>query len=270
MSRFKAAAIHFAISFVIFLVLLYFILVQWYPEPLFSTDGGWRVIQIIVGVDLILGPLLTLIVFKAGKPGLKFDLSMIALVQTLALGWGVLTTYNERPAAIIYTLDFFTPVPAYQLEEQGVTSKELKKYGDGSPTFIYSDIPKDKISQAIFKSIKKGKPLYLLSEYYKPLTTELSSEFKNSSMKLEKYVENKPKLKKLYKKSLLSIASTNISYLALHSREKWVTAIFDLDTMKIIDTIDIEPSAYTYAQELKVIDDKGVTRTIKGSKSNKN
>ena len=55
MSRFKAFSIHFAISFVIFLILLYFILVQWYPQPLFSTDGGWRVIRIIVGVDLVLG-----------------------------------------------------------------------------------------------------------------------------------------------------------------------------------------------------------------------
>ncbi|MCW9032447.1 MAG: hypothetical protein OQK58_13220, partial [Gammaproteobacteria bacterium] len=81
MSRFKAFSIHFAISFVIFLILLYFILVQWYPQPLFSTDGGWRVIRIIVGVDLIIGPFLTLIVFKSGKPGLKFDLAMIALVQ---------------------------------------------------------------------------------------------------------------------------------------------------------------------------------------------
>lgn len=85
MSRFKAFSIHFAISFAIFLILLYFILFQWYPQPLFSTDGGWRIIRIIVGVDLVLGPLLTLIVFKAGKPGLKFDLTIIAFLQITAL-----------------------------------------------------------------------------------------------------------------------------------------------------------------------------------------
>ena len=252
MSRFKAFSIHFAISFLIFLILLYFILVQWYPEPLFSSDGGWRVIRIIVGVDLILGPFLTLIVFKAGKPGLKFDLTMIALVQTLALSWGVWTTYHERPAAIIYTLDYFTPVPAYQLAEQGITAKKLREFGDSWPIIIYSDITKEKQQEALFKSLKSGIPLYLLSEYYTKFSKEHASVLKTNSMNLEKYVKDKPKLKKVYQHALLtSTAKTNISYLALHSREKWVTTIFDLDSMRIIDTINIEPSAYTYAQKVK-------------------
>ncbi len=251
MSRFKAFAIHFAISFVIFLIILYFILVQWYPEPLFSTDGGWRVIRIIVGVDLILGPVLTLIVFKSGKKGLKFDLSMIALVQFLALSWGVWTTYIERPAAIIYTLDFFTPVPAYQLAEQGITAKELKKFGDTWPIIIYSDIPKEKQQEALYKAMRAGKPLYLLTEYYTKFSKEQAPVLKENSMNLEKYVGKRPELKKLYQHALTKTAKTNISYLALHSREKWVTVIFDLDEMRIIDTIDIEPSAYTYAQKIK-------------------
>ena len=253
MSRFKAFAIHFSISFLIFLVLLYFILIQWYPEPLFSTDGGWRVIRIIAGVDLMIGPLLTLIVFKSGKPGLKFDLAMIALVQVLALSWGVWNTYNERPAAIIYTLDFFTPVPAYQLAEQGITTKKLKEFGDTWPILIYSDIPKEKQQEALYKSMRQRKPLYLLTEYYTKFSKKQAPVLKENSMNLEKYVEDKPKLKKVYQHALFtSSAKTNISYLALHSREKWVTVIFDLDEMRIIDMIDIEPSAYMFAQKIKI------------------
>jgi len=252
MSRFKAFAIHFAISFIIFLILLYFILVQWYPEPLFSTDGGWHVIRIIIGVDLILGPLLTLIVFKSGKPGLKFDLTMIALVQVVALSWGVWTTYNERPAAIIYTIDFFTPVPAYQLAEQGMTANKLKQFGDSWPILIYIDVPKEKLSEILSEAMHAGKPLYLLTEKYKKFGKEQALVLKENSMNLEKYVADKPELKKLYQHSLVTgTAKTNISYLALHSREKWVTVIFDLDEMRIIDTLDIEPSAYMFAQKIK-------------------
>ena len=252
MSRFKAFAIHFGISLIIFAILLYFILVQWYPEPLFSTDGGWRVIRIIVGIDLILGPLLTLIVFKSGKKGLKFDLTMIALFQFLALTWGVWNTYNERPAALIYTLDFFTPVPAYQLAEQGMTEDKLKQFGDSWPIFVYIDIPKDQISQVISESIQAGKPLYLLTERYKKFTKEQAPVLKENSMNIAKYVETRPKLNKIYQHKLLTgTAKTNIAYLALHGREKWVTAIFDLDEMKIIDTMDIEPSKYIFAQKIK-------------------
>ena len=251
-SRLTAFLIHFSISLVIFFILLYFILVQWYPQPLFSTDGGWHVIRIIAGVDLVLGPMLTLIIFKPGKPGLKFDLIMIALVQTLALSWGIWNTYNERPAAVIYTIDFFTPVPAYQLAEHGITNKKLKEFGDSWPIVIYSDIPKEKKFEVIAQSMRAGKPIYLLSEYYTKFSKEQADILKESSMNLEKYVEDKPELKKRYQHALLtSTAKTNVSYLALHSREKWVTVIFDLDSMKIIDTIDIEPSAYMFAQKIK-------------------
>lgn len=252
MNRFRAFAIHFSISFAIFLILLYFILVQWYPEPLFSTDGGWRVIRIITGVDLILGPLLTLIVFKAGKPGLKFDLSMIALVQICALTWGVWTTYNERPAAVIYTLDFFTPVPAHQLAEHGITSKDLKKFGTDWPILIYIDIPEEKKSEVLATAMSQGKPLYLFTEYYSKFGKEQAKVLKQNSMDIEKYVDDKPELKRMFQKAVLANPTkTNISYLALHSREKWVTTIFDLDEMRIIDTMNIDPTKYTYTKKVK-------------------
>ena len=71
MSRFSAFAIHLLISFVIFIAITYLVVFKWYPDIFFDTDGGWRGMRIIIAVDLVLGPLLTLVVFKAGKPGLK-------------------------------------------------------------------------------------------------------------------------------------------------------------------------------------------------------
>jgi hypothetical protein len=84
-SRYEASFYHFLISFVVFVVLAYFVLFRWYPEFFYTIDGGWEGMRIIIGVDLILGPLLTLVVFKAGKPGLKFDLSMIAIIHSVCL-----------------------------------------------------------------------------------------------------------------------------------------------------------------------------------------
>ena len=57
---------------------------SWYPEPTFGIVGVLPIMLLLIGVDLILGPLLTLIVYKHGKPGLKFDLSVIALVQVVS------------------------------------------------------------------------------------------------------------------------------------------------------------------------------------------
>ena len=265
MTRKNAFLLHFAISFLIFLVLLYFILVEWYPQPLFSTDGGWRVIRIIIGVDLILGPVLTLILFKPGKPGLKFDMSMIVLLQTLALSWGIWTSYHERPVALIYTLDHFTPVPFYQLKEAGYTTDKLKQFGNSRPVMIYSHIPEEQEGKYLIQSVKEAKPLYLFTELYSSIDIDQLDVFKKNAMQLEKYVQDKPELEKIYRRALLTLESAKINFifLALHSREEWVTAVFDLDSMRIIDTIDIEPSAYSYSKELKVTDKEGKIRTIK-------
>ena len=256
-TRLKAAAIHFGISFLIFLVLLYFILLHWYPQPLFNTDGGWRVIQIIVGVDLVLGPLLTLIVFKPGKPGLKLDMTLIAITQALALSWGVYTTYNERPAAVVFTVDAFTPIPAYQLREQGIDDKKLRQFGKTWPVFIYSDIPQDRQYDVIREAAAKQIPVYLLTKYYTSFAPEHAKQIKANSMEgFEKILAEKtekPELVQRFREVMARVKNKErIAVVALHSRDGWFTAVFDLDKMKITEVIDVDPTLYTFGQKIRI------------------
>jgi hypothetical protein len=102
MNRYQAFAIHMAMSLIIFLVLLICITQYWYPGILFDTGNGWKAIALIVSIDLILGPLLTLIIFNPKKSSLKFDLWVIALIQTAALIYGTWTIHSSRPLAIAY------------------------------------------------------------------------------------------------------------------------------------------------------------------------
>ena len=108
MKRFGAFGIHLGISALIFIGLAYLVLFQWYPDMFFTTDGGWQGIRIIILVDMVLGPLLTLIVFKPGKPGLKFDLTCIGVFQLVCLAAGTYLVYNERPLAMVYVDGQFT------------------------------------------------------------------------------------------------------------------------------------------------------------------
>ena len=102
MSRFLASFYQLLISLAVVAVLTYLVLVQWYPGVLYSIDGGREGMRIIIGVDLILGPLLTLIVFKSGKPGLKFDLVAIGILRLTCLLGGIYIVYTERPMAFVY------------------------------------------------------------------------------------------------------------------------------------------------------------------------
>lgn len=106
-SRRRAAGTHLAGSAVVVGTVCALIFLVWYPDPYFQATGAWSVLRILIGVDLVLGPLLTLIVFKAGKPGLKFDLCVIAAVQLAALVYGVAVIYNERPYYTVFAVDRF-------------------------------------------------------------------------------------------------------------------------------------------------------------------
>ena len=80
-SRWKAAGIHLAISVSIALVVVVFMFFLWYPTPYFQAMGGGGLLLLVTGVDVVLGPLITLVIFNTQKKSLKFDLMCVAIVQ---------------------------------------------------------------------------------------------------------------------------------------------------------------------------------------------
>lgn len=79
----------------------------WYPGQYFKLMGGLTLIITLASVDVILGPLLTFIVFKSGKKSLKFDLLCIALLQLLALTYGVYVMFQARPVFTVFNKNQF-------------------------------------------------------------------------------------------------------------------------------------------------------------------
>ncbi len=116
MSRWKASAIHLSISATIGLIVGALLLLVWYPPPYFHAAGADELVLLLVGVDIIVGPLLTLIVFRTGKKGLKFDLALIALFQSAALAYGVSVVLQSRPVFLVAAVDRFTLVSANELD----------------------------------------------------------------------------------------------------------------------------------------------------------
>ena len=111
-SRYQAFASHLAISLIILAILSFIIVKYWYTGMLFEIANGWKAIGIIAGVDIILGPLLTLFIFNPNKKSLPFDLSTIALIQIVALMYGTWTIHQSRPVAITYLHNGFSTLYA--------------------------------------------------------------------------------------------------------------------------------------------------------------
>ena len=171
MSRWKAAAIHFAGSLLVFLILLGIILSLWYPGILFNIDGGWSGLRIVIAVDLVLGPLLTLIVYKAGKPGLKFDLSCIVAFQSMCLAGGMWVVYNERPLALVLAHDTFYSMARKEFEDYGKDPALLESFPGGYPKLLYTELPENDVEADIIAIRGQfiGDPLFVQTERYRAI-----------------------------------------------------------------------------------------------------
>lgn len=143
MIRAKAVLTHFLLSTVIFATVFILFILSWYPTPHFSASGGWQGLKIAASVDLVLGPLLTLIIFDLtkGKKKLLIDLTLIAIIQFSALAWGVNAIFQQRPLAIVFWDDSFYAVPAIALKGQQLPPFI---YGQGNatkPVVVYAEKP---------------------------------------------------------------------------------------------------------------------------------
>jgi len=242
-SRKQAFLSHLIISFVIFLITLYFIVFHWYPQPFFEIDGGWQGIRLIAAVDIVLGPLLTLIIFKPGKPGLKNDLAIIAVIQFTALFSGIYVVQNERPVAKVFYDGIMNIVTGYDMRDRNISEKDLEKYRIAGAITIYLDLPENyaSFSKLNIEAIKKKEPLYLNTSLYKTLDKDVIQKMRAFSIDIERYLKDKYSQKEieLFQKFLdKHNASVNdFLYIALKARFKFSIAVLDPDTFKFIGVI---------------------------------
>ncbi len=154
--KLKATGIHLCLSLVIFFVLAYLVLYVWFPLPYFLVDGGWQGIRIIAAVDLVLGPLITFLIFDSSKSRreISFDLLVIVIIQVAALTYGVMTTYNQRPVAIVLVEDFVVPAIASDYGNQLESLDDLARYSSENPPVIYAEIPVNRESVDEINRIK--------------------------------------------------------------------------------------------------------------------
>ena len=144
-TKLKATGVHLSLSILVFIYLSYQIVFNWYPEPYFSVDGGWQGLRLVGAVDLVLGPLITFLIFDLSKSrrAILFDLTVIAVIQSGALFYGVYTTYYQRPVAIVLIDEFVMPAIEENYGEKLPSLSMLADYSDEKPPIIFSNLPLD-------------------------------------------------------------------------------------------------------------------------------
>ena len=115
----RASGIHLALSLFVAALSAVLVFGIWYPYPYREISGGRELFLLVVTVDVILGPLITLAIFDHAKdwPVLRRDLFVVALLQLGALGYGLWTVFVARPVHMVFEYDRFRVVHAIEVPE---------------------------------------------------------------------------------------------------------------------------------------------------------
>ncbi|WP_413044246.1 TfpX/TfpZ family type IV pilin accessory protein [Pseudomonas sp. YJ42] len=202
--RFKAFSIHLLLSACLALAVLCLVFFIWYPSPLHTAMGVTKIFVMLIGIDMVLGPCLTLLVYKQGKKTLVMDLSIICVLQFGALLYGLHAVADGRPAWLVFADDRFHLVRANEIDERKLDKAKME-YRNPSwvgPKWVSVLEPEraEERSDLLFESVlagvdisqrpnlyhslsivkpavqKAGKPLTLLEKYNSPEAVEVIIE----------------------------------------------------------------------------------------------
>lgn len=143
----KAALVHLGLSLVVAGLTAAVMFGRWFPFPYSDLAGGQHLFWIVVGVDVVCGPLLTSVLFNPVKSRreLTLDLSLVALLQLAALLYGLHSVSLARPVVVAFETDRLVTVSAAQISPADLpqASPEFRSLSWTGPVLVSTRAPKD-------------------------------------------------------------------------------------------------------------------------------
>ncbi|WP_454254525.1 TfpX/TfpZ family type IV pilin accessory protein [Pseudomonas sp. Marseille-Q8238] len=172
--RIKAFVIHLLLSACLGLAVVYLVFFVWYPAPLHAAVGVTKIFLLLMGIDVVLGPCLTLLVYKRGKKSLAMDLSIICALQFGALLYGLHAMAEGRPAWLVFVDDHFQLVRANEVDGRRL-SEAKAEYRDPSwagPRWVFAVEPENiaEKNDLLFESVFAGVGIAQRPNLYQPLS----------------------------------------------------------------------------------------------------
>ena len=248
-SRGRAFLTHLVSSAVIVSAVCVLVFFVWYPHPYFQISGAWNPLRVLIGVDLVLGPLLTALLFKPGKKGLWFDLTVIVVVQLAALVYGVTVIYGERPYFNVFAVDRFTV-----LTRAEVDAAEWEKASDRvgakplvGPVLAVAMRPTDPAAQQrlLDETVFGGKPdIDHRPDSWVPYREQLSqvaARARPVGTAASSGPDGRARIERLAAR--LGLPAQRLGLLPVEVRQRYLTLVIDLTTGAPLEALEQDPSA---------------------------
>ena len=159
MSKKKAFLIHLGASLFVFSIILMLIIYVWYPSPYFDTDYRMKWIMMIAFVHIVLGPGLTLLIYKVDKPNLRFDMSAIVILQLAALSWGVGNAWSAHPLINVFFDGQIYCLDRKQVEKAGVDKSMVTAGMSDNLMLVLPHPDTNEKKTEYLDSLVKGQPI---------------------------------------------------------------------------------------------------------------
>ncbi|KRE88502.1 hypothetical protein ASG87_07860 [Frateuria sp. Soil773] len=247
MTRWKAAATHLAISLVLALLVGGLLYLLWFPPPYFVAAGASTLIMLLMGVDVGIGPLLTLLVFNPAKPRhlLRLDLLVIGVLQLAAFCYGAYVICQARPVFIVGAVDRLVVVAADQLTDTDLAKGSLPEFRRRSwsgPQLVGALPPQGGIaSDMAMQAFTGGKDIDQLPAFYVPYG-QVADQLMKRAKPLSQLRTTKQQREQLDELQARTPAKDRpLSYLPIERGDNDYTAIMSPVTKRPLAILPIDP-----------------------------
>jgi hypothetical protein len=231
-SAVKAMAWHFAGSLFVAFIVAALVFGVWFPYPYRQLAGGTELFFIVMGVDIVCGPLLTLVLFNPAKPKreLLMDLSLVVVLQLAALAYGIWTVHQARPLYLVHEVDRFKVIALADVD-----AAELTKLPDtlqpqlfkGPQTTGLRDASKEEREKVMFESVQGGRDFGERPSFYATYDAAQAAKAYAKAKPLEDFVKKHPnKQADVDKLQIQAGADAKLlRYLPIIARQDWVAVL---------------------------------------------
>jgi hypothetical protein len=245
--RLKAFSLHLlgsASALTLILGTLYF---GWYRWPGWRLADVTQVVTVLIGVDLVIGPLMTFVIASNSKARhvLARDIGIIVAVQVCALVYGATSLWSGRPLYYAFSENVLQMVQAYDIDSQEwelgrQQNAHLAPHWYGLPRWIWAPLPADpdQAKKIIVGTITGADDVISMPRYFKPWEQGLPS-LRGQLKKVDDvaYFSRGEKKKLKERLQAAGFAADQLNTMPLTGRGKPLLAVFDLANLKIIGIV---------------------------------
>jgi hypothetical protein len=233
--KIRASLIHFAATLVVALAAAAVIFGLWYPDPFGELVGGRKLFELIVICDLVLGPLLSLVIFDSRKSRgkLVFDYTVLGALQLAALLYGVMIVADSRPAYLVFVGDRFEVTSATDIQPAELAAARDPAYRSipwTGPRLVSMVVPPADHDDALFQSLA-GNEEHQRPKFFVPFASRLAA-IRERAPPLSELETRHPEVKSLLVKARAEagLPEERLRWLPVRYHTKFWTVVIDHET----------------------------------------